>query len=130
MAIDVFKYFGGIGEVRRKFAAKIETATHAEPWIALDVLIDKIKSNPRLINFHNMSEFMGPLQIKLEDGFSNFEIPDEDVPELQEMAKEAGMGRITGVMSEAAGSLVDINPPLTEKQRLKIFVLLYAFQAL
>jgi hypothetical protein len=83
-----------------------------------------------LVNFANMSELLRLLRIRVEDGFCDFSIPASHETRLQEMARQAGFpigaGGSSGPLAAAGAS----GGQWTLVRKLKLFVLLYAFQNL
>ncbi|MCK9458211.1 MAG: hypothetical protein M0R80_00935 [Proteobacteria bacterium] len=110
--VDVFKYFGGKKAVQNKFAHTVKTKIDAiDDDKLLQVIAKKLREEPP--SFSNIMSMVG---MKLEDVFGDFTIPEEDVEGLKELMKEQGCAIPYKEFDEV--------------QKLKLFVLLYAFQNL
>ena len=110
--VDVFKYFGGKAAVQKKFARTVKEKIDAiDDDAYLQVIAKSLREEPP--SFSNIMSLVG---MKLEDVFGDFTIPEEDVEEVKELMKEQG----------CAIPYKEFN----ETQKLKLFVLLYAFQNL
>jgi hypothetical protein len=132
--IDVFKYFGGKDSVRREFADVIteKLAAGIPPRRAdvMEMLIDVSNGDIELVTYENMKDIMSPLGIRLEDVFCDFTIPAEDEEDLCKLAEEIGFGPILATRQTPSDHRIPETPILSLNQKLKLLVLLHAFQQL
>ena len=145
--MDIFKYWGGKEKVRKRFAERVLTAvahldgasggecplhdralTPAQQEAA-KLIEDVASGNLDLITFDNMPALMYPLGLKLEDVFEDFTLPPEDIPELWKLAVTVGYGVMADIINSDPEVVTEM-VKLTEADKLKLLILLYAFQQL